>query len=92
EVTGFVAAAKARGVQVQVFGQSRDNARAFWNWQFLSDLPDLPQTRAMLLRACDVRLPARLSLDECNFVAAALTDAAADVMEPSINRPSRAVA
>ena len=83
QVTGFVAAAQARGVAVQVFGQSADNARAFWNWQFLGELPELPQTRAMLMRACDVRLPARLSLDECDLVAAALTDAAAEVMEPS---------
>ncbi|MEL7461565.1 MAG: aminotransferase class I/II-fold pyridoxal phosphate-dependent enzyme [Pseudomonadota bacterium] len=83
QVTGFVAAAKARGVAVQVFGASADNARAFWNWQFLGDLPDLPQTRAMLMRACDVRLPARLSLAECDLVAGAITAAAGDVMGPA---------
>ncbi|MEL7106770.1 MAG: aminotransferase class I/II-fold pyridoxal phosphate-dependent enzyme [Pseudomonadota bacterium] len=83
QVTGFVAAAKARGVTVQVFGATEDNARAFWNWQFLSDLPDLPQTRAMLMRACDVRLPARLSLAECDLVAGAITAAAGDVMGPA---------
>jgi len=57
------------GVKVQVFGMSKDNARAFWNWQFLGPIPDLPQTRRMLMRACDVRLPARLTLDQCDFVA-----------------------
>ena len=46
---------------------------------FLGDLPDLPKTRAMLMRACDVRLPARLTLEECDFVADALIRAAQDV-------------
>lgn len=79
ETAAFAAAAAARGVKVQVFGQSSDNARAFWNWQFI-ETPDLPKTRAMLMKACDVRLPARLSLDECSYIATALTDAATAVM------------
>ena len=45
------ALAAAQGVKVQVFGQSRDNARAYWNWQFLPEMPELPQTRALLMRA-----------------------------------------
>ena len=72
ETGAFVAQAAAQGVKVQVFGQTRDNARAFWNWQFLGEQPDLPQTRAMLMAACDVRLPARLTLAECDYVANAL--------------------
>ncbi|OSP54260.1 DegT/DnrJ/EryC1/StrS aminotransferase family protein [Pseudoruegeria sp. SK021] len=81
EATAFIAAAKARGIPVQIFGLSRDNARAFWNWQFLGDLPDLPQTRAMLMRACDVRLPARLTQADCEGIADALLMAAAEVKE-----------
>ena len=64
---------------VQIFGLSDGNARAFWNWQFLGDLPDLPKTRAMLMRACDVRLPARLTRPELDFIADALLAAARDV-------------
>ncbi len=79
EARAFQEAAKARGVSVQVFGLSQDNARAFWNWQFLGTAPDLPQTRAMLMRACDVRLPVRLTPAELAFIAAALTGAAEDV-------------
>ena len=75
----FQAAAKARGVSVQVFGLSEGNARAFWNWQFLGEVPDLPQTRAMLMRACDVRLPTRLTEVELDYIAAAIVDAAAEV-------------
>ncbi len=78
ETRAFQAAAKARGISVQVFGMSADNARAFWNWQFLGDLPELPKTRAMLMRACDCRLPARLTRPELDIIAAALIDAAAE--------------
>jgi perosamine synthetase len=71
----FQAAAKARGVLVQVFGLSEGNARAFWNWQFLGEVPDLPKTRAMLMRACDVRLPTRLTEAELDYIAGAILDA-----------------
>ncbi|WP_281984023.1 DegT/DnrJ/EryC1/StrS family aminotransferase [Thalassorhabdomicrobium marinisediminis] len=72
----FADAAAELGLKVQIFGQSQDNARAFWNWQFLGDLPELPKTRAMLMRACDVRLPARLSLADCDVIAQVLLQAA----------------
>ncbi|MEM1428201.1 MAG: aminotransferase class I/II-fold pyridoxal phosphate-dependent enzyme [Pseudomonadota bacterium] len=78
EVDAFTAHAAESGIKVQVFGRSPDNARAFWNWEFLPGAtPDLPQTRAMLMRACDVRLPARLTRAELDYIATALTGAAA---------------
>lgn len=80
EVRAFAAAAGERGVPVQVFGMSEDNARAFWNWQFLGYVPDLPRTRAMLMRACDARLPARLTPEDCDAIARALLAAADAVM------------
>ena len=74
-ISAFAAAAVKLGVKVQVFGQSTDNARAFWNWQFIPNLPELPQTREMLMRACDVRLPVQLSIDQCNAIAETLLHA-----------------
>ncbi|MEY4695628.1 MAG: hypothetical protein RIT14_56 [Pseudomonadota bacterium] len=76
QALAFQATAKRRGVSVQIFGLSEGNARAYWNWQFLGDLPDLPQTRAMLMRACDVRLPTRLTETDLDFIATAITDSA----------------
>jgi dTDP-4-amino-4,6-dideoxygalactose transaminase len=76
QVHAFVAAADAEGVKVQVFGLTSDNARAFWNWEFLPEKFELPQTRDMLMRACDTRLPARLTAAECREVAAILIRAA----------------
>ncbi len=83
DTVAFAAAAKKRGVGVQVFGLSEDNARAFWNWQFIEDLPELPQTRAMLSRACDVRLPVRLTWSELDVIIGILLDAMAEVTEPA---------
>ena len=82
--SAFADAAAARGVKVQVFGQSADNARAFWNWRFIpGDVPELPQTREMLMSACDTRLPARLKRPELDLIASALLDAAEEVMRPA---------
>ena len=76
QAQAFVAEAARLGVTVQLFGMSKDNARAFWNWEFLPEQRELPATRAMLMRACDVRLPARLSESEVDVVAEALVLAA----------------
>ena len=80
QARAFQTRAKVLGVSVQIFGLSEGNARAFWNWQFLGDMPDQPQTRAMLMRACDVRLPTRLSRSDLDFIAGALVQAAEGVM------------
>ncbi|MBI6629965.1 DegT/DnrJ/EryC1/StrS family aminotransferase [Pontibaca salina] len=80
QTRALATAAEARGVAVQVFGMSTDNARAFWNWQFIPNLPELPQTRAMLMRACDVRLPVTLNRDELDLIADILLDAVAETM------------
>ncbi len=85
----FAKAAEVRGVKVQIFGMSTDNARAFWNWNFIpGDTPDLPQTRAMLMNACDARLPARLTKPELDVIADALTGAAMDVMGHELENAS----
>lgn len=82
QIGAFQNAAADRGVKVQVFGRSEDNARAFWNWQFIpGDMPDLSMTRAMLGNACDTRLPARLTKAELDVIVEALLGAADAVMK-----------
>lgn len=83
EVHSFVDAAATAGVKVQVFGMSRDNARAFWNWQFVPGLPELPRTRAMLMRACDVRLPVHLPVDTLDAVADVILHAVEHAVRPA---------
>lgn len=82
QIDAFQKVAAENGVKVQVFGRSEDNARTFWNWQFIpGPAPDLPMTRAMLDKACDTRLPARLKIEELNVIAQAILDAAETVMK-----------
>ncbi|MEX0276893.1 MAG: DegT/DnrJ/EryC1/StrS family aminotransferase [Ruegeria sp.] len=82
DIRAFSAAAEGRGVKVQVFGQSEDNARAFWNWQFLPEQVELPNTRSMLMSACDVRLPVRLTRQELDVIADILLASVAEVTGP----------
>ena len=80
----FEIKSKENGAPVQIFGLTEGNARAFWNWQFIEgETPDLPKTRNMLMRACDMRLPARLKETELDFIASAINNAATFVMEKS---------
>ena len=81
QVDAFTGQAATLGLKVEVFGRSKDNARAFWNWNFLNSNPDQPKTRAMLNRACDVRLPSRLNLEECDAVAQTILDAIGSIMK-----------
>ncbi len=82
EIRAFAAASESRGVKVQVFGLSEDNARAFWNWQFLPEKFELPQTRDMLMKACDVRLPVRLTREELDIIADILLASVGEVTGP----------
>ncbi len=84
DIRAFAAASEARGVKVQVFGLSKDNARAFWNWQFLPEQVELPQTRAMLMKACDVRLPVRLTREELDVIADILLASVGEVTAPAM--------
>ncbi|WP_271947855.1 DegT/DnrJ/EryC1/StrS family aminotransferase [Ruegeria faecimaris] len=84
DIRAFAAASETRGVKVQVFGLSEDNARAFWNWQFLPEQTELPQTRNMLMKACDVRLPVRLTGAELDVIADILLASVGEITAPKI--------
>lgn len=72
EIAAFATASESMGVKVQIFGRSQDNARAFWNWRFIGEVPELPRTRAMLMGACDVRLPVHLGREDYDAIASIL--------------------
>ena len=79
EVSQFCDLINRMGVALQVFGNSKDNARAFWNWDFLPERYSLPKTREMLMNACDVRLPARLNGDDCKNIAEMILEALSQI-------------
>ncbi len=79
----FQRLAREKGVQVEIFGLSEDNARAFWNWGFTDSQDDLSQTREILERTCDVRLPVRLEKAGLDFIADTLVEAAEAATAPA---------
>ena len=76
DAEAFRRLARQKGVEVEIFGLSEDNARAFWNWQFLSLREGLSRTREVLERTCDVRLPVSLERAQLDLIATALVEAA----------------
>jgi perosamine synthetase len=70
EAQRLMAVSKGSNVPISIFGLHEDNARAFWNWKFIGNIPELPKTRAMLMRACDMRLPARLERADLDQICA----------------------
>jgi dTDP-4-amino-4,6-dideoxygalactose transaminase len=79
EARRLMAVSKSNGMPISIFGLGEDNARAFWNWKFIGNIPELPKTRAMLMRACDLRLPARLTRTDLDAVVAGVLGSINDV-------------
>ena len=73
---------KQQGINVSIFGLHTGNARAFWNWRFLGETPDLPQTKSMLMRACDLRLPAALTEAQVNSITDIILSSVKQIKHP----------
>lgn len=59
---------KREGIAISIVGLDPDNARAYWNWEYLGKPSHLPKTRQLLESTCDVRLPATLSPSEAEAI------------------------
>ncbi|MEM9331908.1 MAG: aminotransferase class I/II-fold pyridoxal phosphate-dependent enzyme [Pseudomonadota bacterium] len=59
-----------RGVEIKWFGADEPVAftSRYDSWQYFGDLPDLPQTKAVLSRTCDMRVPLTFDLDDCRLI------------------------
>lgn len=76
EILNFQEVVNNLGIKVQVFGLSKDNARAYWNWNFIpGPKQELPKTKNMLEKSCDVRLPVWLEKDDLDFIAEKIIEA-----------------
>ena len=79
-VINFIENCKQLGVNVQSFGLSKNNARAFWNWEFIpGPVQNLPRTKKILMRACDVRLPVSLTKADLDFICSSIIEAVNNV-------------
>lgn len=72
QVQHFLSLAHDSGVPIKSIGTEEGNARAFWNWDYLGETPELPRTRAILKRTCDLRLPELLDPNDIRVLADSL--------------------
>ncbi|MGB7288098.1 MAG: aminotransferase class I/II-fold pyridoxal phosphate-dependent enzyme [Salaquimonas sp.] len=63
----FIQACAKRGVDVKWFGADKPIAftSRYDSWQYLGELQDLPVTRKVLSKTCDIRVPLTFSLADC---------------------------
>ncbi len=68
QAKSFMEKVRPRGLSINVLGVHQDNARVFWNWKFLNQTPQLPMTREILMRTCDMRLPVFLESKHLDYI------------------------
>jgi len=65
-----------RGVEIKWFGD--DEPKAFTSrydsWQYFDEIADLPKTREVLSRTCDMRVPLTFDLADCALIAEILCE------------------
>jgi dTDP-4-amino-4,6-dideoxygalactose transaminase len=75
----FVDRLRRDGLPISRFAE-RANARSFENWHYLNgDMPDLPQTRAIISTACDMRLPSSLTQAHLVYLAGTVISAIQEI-------------
>ncbi|MEN0041567.1 MAG: DegT/DnrJ/EryC1/StrS family aminotransferase [Pseudomonadota bacterium] len=72
----FIAACAQRGVDVKWFGADKPAAftSRYDSWEYLGVPQDLPKTREVLSRTCDIRVPLTFDESDCATIAAIIVD------------------
>jgi perosamine synthetase len=75
QMQSFVERVREAGLPLAGFVE-RLNARAFYNWHYLGeDMPDLPQTKAVIESTCDMRLASTLGEGHLAYIVAVIRSA-----------------
>jgi dTDP-4-amino-4,6-dideoxygalactose transaminase len=66
----FLTECDRRGVRIKWFGwkEPRGYTSTFDSWQYLSEIPVLPQTQHVLDRMCDMRIPLTFTIQDCETI------------------------
>ena len=76
EIPTFIERCAKRGVELKWFGA--DTPAAFTSrydsWAYLSGIPHLPATHAVLDKTIDMRIPLTFDSDDCDIIASIITD------------------
>lgn len=71
DIETFLTEAGKRGVQIKWFGNREPMGftSSYESWQYVTDIPDLPNTRKVLATMCDIRLPLTFTKEDCTLIA-----------------------
>lgn len=68
QIESFVELMEMENIGISVFGIESDNARCYWNWEYLPTDEHLPKTKNILVAACDLKLPLYLEKDDMETI------------------------
>lgn len=71
----FMNKVREAGVSLYVFGADENNARLFWNWKYLPEIPVLENTKKILQFTCDMRLPVFFTDTQLDYIASVISKA-----------------
>ncbi|MEM8650246.1 MAG: DegT/DnrJ/EryC1/StrS aminotransferase family protein [Pseudomonadota bacterium] len=65
-----------RGVEIKWFGDHEPKAftSRYDSWQYLDDIPELPNTKSVLSRTCDIRVPLTFDTADCAQIASIICE------------------
>lgn len=71
QIPELVARCGSRGVEIKWFGAEEPVAftSRYDSWQYFENLPDLPKTKEVLSRTCDIRVPLTFDHEDCSLIA-----------------------
>jgi dTDP-4-amino-4,6-dideoxygalactose transaminase len=72
QIERFVELMNMEGIKLSVFGIETDNARCYWNWEYIQEDHHLPETRETLVAACDLKLPLYLDHGDMTVIGTTL--------------------
>lgn len=87
QVEEFLDECSRRGVEIKWFGwkEPKGYTSSYESWQYLSHIPELPQTKKILDSMCDFRIPLTFSLEDCKIVAGVIRE----VIEEKFSREAQ---
>lgn len=68
----FMNKVREDGVSLYVFSADENNARLFWNWKYLPEIPVLEKTKKILQFTCDMRLPLFFTNEHLDYIASVI--------------------
>ncbi len=81
DIPELVSRCGQRGVEIKWFGAEEPVAftSRYDSWQYLQDIPDLPKTKEILSRTCDMRVPLTFDVADCVVISEIICEEVAEM-------------